>query len=141
VVPLGETGETLEGEGDRYDLLPSPTQGRHNQTVSGTVVTYEGEEQKSWMVALANTYRRRLREVALDQYGFVTTRDAERIEVPTQELRKLEGRGGMEHLAYGLYRFDDICPWPVFSPRFWPPEVRTPRGDVQLYVSLGAPPR
>ena len=24
------------------------------------------------------------------------------------------------------------CPWPVFSPQFWPPEVRTPRGDVQL---------
>jgi hypothetical protein len=24
------------------------------------------------------------------------------------------------------------CPWPVSSPRFWPPDVRTPRGDVQL---------
>ena len=26
----------------------------------------------------------------------------------------------------------NFCPWPVSSPRFWPPDVRTPRGDVQL---------
>jgi hypothetical protein len=26
----------------------------------------------------------------------------------------------------------DVCPWPVFSPSFWPPKVRTPRCDVQL---------
>jgi hypothetical protein len=26
----------------------------------------------------------------------------------------------------------NYCPWPVSSPRFWPPDVRTPRGDVQL---------
>jgi hypothetical protein len=25
-----------------------------------------------------------------------------------------------------------LCPWSVSSPRFWPPDVRTPRGDVQL---------
>jgi hypothetical protein len=32
------------------------------------------------------------------------------------------------------------CPWPVSTPQFWPPEVRTPRGDFRLYVSFGPPP-
>jgi predicted transcriptional regulator of viral defense system len=59
-------------------------------------------------VALADTYRRRLRDRALDQYGYVTTRDAENLEVPVVELRKVAHRGGIEHVAYGLYRFDDI---------------------------------
>jgi predicted transcriptional regulator of viral defense system len=57
---------------------------------------------------LADTYRRRLRERALDQYGYVTTGDATDLGVPPVELRKLAGRGGLRHLAYGLYRFDDI---------------------------------
>jgi len=59
-------------------------------------------------MALANTYRRRLRERALDQYGYITTRDAEDLGVPAVELRKLRQRGGIEHIAHGLYRFDDI---------------------------------
>jgi predicted transcriptional regulator of viral defense system len=59
-------------------------------------------------VVLADTYRRRLRDRALDQYGYVTTRDAEKLEVPVVELRKVAHRGGVEHVAYGLYRFDDI---------------------------------
>jgi len=57
---------------------------------------------------LADTYRRRLRERALDQYGYVTTDDATHLRVPPVELRKLAGRGGLQALAYGLYRFDDI---------------------------------
>ena len=32
------------------------------------------------------------------------------------------------------------CPWPVFSPRFWPPEVPTPQGEFSVSVSLGFPP-
>lgn len=59
-------------------------------------------------MALANTYRRRLYDQALDQYGYVRTQDAEAVGVPPVELRKLAARGGLEHLAYGLYRFDDI---------------------------------
>ncbi|MGZ4707242.1 MAG: type IV toxin-antitoxin system AbiEi family antitoxin domain-containing protein [Acidimicrobiales bacterium] len=59
-------------------------------------------------MALADTYRRRLRDLALDQYGYVTTRDAEAVGVPAVELRKLTQRGGLDHVAYGLYRFDDI---------------------------------
>src|SRR5688572_25436351 len=57
---------------------------------------------------LADTYRRRLRELALDQYGYVTTANAEQIDVPAVELRKLASRGGLAHVAYGLYRFDDV---------------------------------
>lgn len=59
-------------------------------------------------MALVDTYRRRLRDVALDQYGYVTTRNAEGLGVPAVELRKLAQRGGLDHVAYGLYRFDDI---------------------------------
>lgn len=57
---------------------------------------------------LPDTYRRRLRRRASDQYGYVTTADAEQLDVPTVELRKLAGRGGLDHVAYGLYRFDDV---------------------------------
>lgn len=57
---------------------------------------------------LANTYRRRLYDRALDQYGFITTRDAEELEIPATELRKIAQRGGIEHLGYGLYRFEDV---------------------------------
>lgn len=46
--------------------------------------------------------------MALDQYGYVTTRDAAGLGVPAVELRKLAQRGGLEHVAYGLYRFEDI---------------------------------
>ena len=59
-------------------------------------------------MALATTYRRILHERALDQYGYVTTRDAEALGVPAGELRKLTQRGGIEHIAHGLYRFDDV---------------------------------
>lgn len=59
-------------------------------------------------MVLADTYRRQLHDRALDQYGYVTTRDAENLGVPPVELRKIAQRGGVEHVAYGLYRFDDV---------------------------------
>ena len=59
-------------------------------------------------MALADTYRRRLWDRALDQYGYVTTRDAADVGVPAVELRKIAQRGGVDHVAYGLYRFDDV---------------------------------
>jgi predicted transcriptional regulator of viral defense system len=59
-------------------------------------------------VALATTYRRTLHDRALDQYGYVTTRDAKDLGVPPVELRKLARRGGIEHVGHGLYRFEDI---------------------------------
>ena len=59
-------------------------------------------------MVLADTYRRRLRHLAVDQYGYVTTRHAEDLGVPAVELRKLAHRGGVDHVAYGLYRFEDV---------------------------------
>lgn len=52
-------------------------------------------------------YRRILWEFALDNHGFVTTDDAELLGVPAVELRKIAARGGLAHVAYGVYRFDD----------------------------------
>lgn len=57
---------------------------------------------------LANTYRRQLHERALDRYGYVTTRDAADLGIPPVELRKLAERGGLTHVARGVFRFDDI---------------------------------
>lgn len=61
---------------------------------------------------LAETYRRRLFDHALDHYGFVTTGDAAKLGVPAVELRKIARRGGVRHVAYGLYRFEDVPPTP-----------------------------
>ncbi len=60
------------------------------------------------LMALAETYRRRLRSRALEQYGYVTTGDASTLGVPAVELRKIAQRGGVDHVAHGLYRFEDV---------------------------------
>ncbi len=59
-------------------------------------------------MALKPTYRRRLHERALEQYGYVTTADADDLGIPTVELRKLAYRGGLEQVGRGVYRFEDI---------------------------------
>jgi len=56
------------------------------------------------------TNRKRLREIAVDQYGYVTTADAVALGIPPIELRKLAHRGGLSNVSRGLYRFDDIAP-------------------------------
>lgn len=53
------------------------------------------------------TYRRTLREIAEEQYGYITTKDAHDLGVPAVELRKLAQRGALENIARGLYRFTD----------------------------------
>lgn len=55
-------------------------------------------------------YREVVREIALDYYGFVTTKAAAEAGVPAIELPKLAARGGLENVAYGLYRVPDIPP-------------------------------
>lgn len=55
-------------------------------------------------------YRKVVREIALDHYGYVTTKDAAEAGVPAGELPKLAARGGLENVAYGLYRVPDIPP-------------------------------
>lgn len=57
---------------------------------------------------LANTYRRQLRERALDQYGYVTSRDATALGVPAIEVVKIAARGGLDRIGRGVYRFDDV---------------------------------
>lgn len=55
-------------------------------------------------------YREIVREIALDHYGYVTTKDASEAGVPPVELPKLAARGGLVNVAYGLYRVTDIPP-------------------------------
>ncbi|MFZ1382126.1 MAG: type IV toxin-antitoxin system AbiEi family antitoxin domain-containing protein [Scrofimicrobium sp.] len=49
-----------------------------------------------------------MRDIALDNYGYVTTKDAVDAGVPAIELPKLAARGGLENVAYGLYRVPDV---------------------------------
>lgn len=59
-------------------------------------------------MALATTYRRQLHERALDQYGYVTTHDADELGVPQWAMRQIAERGGLTRVAHGVYRFDDV---------------------------------
>ena len=52
-------------------------------------------------------YRDIVREIALDQHGYVTTKQAAEAGVPAVELPKLAARGGLENVAYGIYRVPD----------------------------------
>jgi predicted transcriptional regulator of viral defense system len=54
--------------------------------------------------------RDELWEAAVDQYGYVSSGDATRLGVPVVELGKLAARGGLQRVAYGLYRFEA---WPA----------------------------
>lgn len=59
-------------------------------------------------MTLATTYRRQLHERAVDQYGYVTTRDAEELDVPDWAIRQIAARGGLTKRGHGVYRFDDV---------------------------------
>lgn len=52
-------------------------------------------------------YRDIVREIALDNFGYVTTKEAAEAGVPAVELPKLAARGGLENIAYGIYRVPD----------------------------------
>lgn len=49
--------------------------------------------------------KNRLFEVAVEQYGYVTTKDARRLRINPVELPKMAARGHLERIAHGLYRF------------------------------------
>ncbi len=53
------------------------------------------------------TYRQQVREFALDHYGYITTAEADELDVPAVELRKLAARGALAHVSRGLYRLTD----------------------------------
>lgn len=55
-------------------------------------------------------YRDVVRQLAFDNYGYVTTKQATDAGVPAVELPKLAARGGLENIAYGLYRVPDVPP-------------------------------
>jgi predicted transcriptional regulator of viral defense system len=59
-------------------------------------------------MTLANTYRRQLHQRAVDQYGYVTTRDADELDVPPWAVRQIAARGGLTRRGHGVYRFDDV---------------------------------
>lgn len=59
---------------------------------------------------MVRTYRDLVREIAYDNYGYVTTTGAVEAGVPAVELPKLAARGGLDHVGYGLYRVTDIPP-------------------------------
>lgn len=63
------------------------------------------------------TYRQDLRELALDNYGLVTTWQASEAGVPAVMLRQIAARGGLVRLGHGLYRF----PLSEIRPTFFDP--------------------
>lgn len=50
------------------------------------------------------TYRDTLTDLAFDHHGLVTTHDARKLGIPVVELGKMAARGGLERIAYGVYR-------------------------------------
>ncbi|MFT4287069.1 type IV toxin-antitoxin system AbiEi family antitoxin domain-containing protein [Nocardioides sp.] len=58
-------------------------------------------------MAVDGKYRDLVREIALGEYGYVTTKDAAEAGVPPVELRKLAARGALVSVAYGIYRVPD----------------------------------
>jgi len=58
-------------------------------------------------MAAAVKYRDLVREIALGEYGFITTKEAVAAGVPAVELRKLAARGALVNVAYGIYRVPD----------------------------------
>lgn len=50
------------------------------------------------------TYRQDLWEIAAENHGILTTRQADDAGVPAVEVRKLAARGALERVGYGVYR-------------------------------------
>lgn len=66
-----------------------------------------------------------LAEIAVDQYGYVTVRDAERQGVDPHRLVEMARRGTIERVAHGLYRMPVIAPTgleQLMEATLWPRE-------------------
>ena len=59
------------------------------------------------------SYRRRLRELAFDTHGVVTTTAAAAVGVPAVEVRKLAARGALTHRGHGAYRMLEVPVGPL----------------------------
>lgn len=64
---------------------------------------------------MAGRIQRALWEVAVDQYGYVTSKDARSLGINPVELGKLAARGQLEHVSYGVYRFGQLPVTPLDS--------------------------
>lgn len=49
-----------------------------------------------------------LRELAADQFGYLTTRDAAELGVHPHRLQKMKDRGLLRRVSRGVFRFDDV---------------------------------
>ena len=54
------------------------------------------------------TYLEKLRELAIDQHGYVTTAQAADEGIARQELSKMVARGRLERVAFGVYRVPQV---------------------------------
>lgn len=54
------------------------------------------------------TYREVVRDIAHDNFGYVTTKEAAAWDVPGPELRKLAARGALTNVGYGIYRSTEV---------------------------------
>ena len=57
---------------------------------------------------IAATYLEKLREIAIDQHGFLTTAQAENSGIPRVELAKMVARNRIERVAHGMYRIPQV---------------------------------
>jgi predicted transcriptional regulator of viral defense system len=82
------------------------------------------------------TIRQELWYRAATQYGYVTSSNARAMGIAVIELAKLAGRGTLEQLSYGLYRFPE---WPrsandrLIEAVFW---TRDPRAALSHETAL-----
>jgi predicted transcriptional regulator of viral defense system len=68
-----------------------------------------------------------LHQHAADQFGYVTTRDAEQLGIDPHRLQKMKTRGVLRHVDRGLFRFDDVPPGPLdqyAEATLWPLEIQ-----------------
>ncbi|HET8757134.1 MAG TPA: type IV toxin-antitoxin system AbiEi family antitoxin domain-containing protein [Solirubrobacteraceae bacterium] len=68
-----------------------------------------------------------LREHAAEQFGYITTRDAEDLGVNPRRLQKMYERGVLTRASRGVFRFDDVPAGPLdqyAAATLWPLEVR-----------------
>lgn len=62
----------------------------------------------TYLVRVPGANYNALMEIAVDQYGYVTTEDAAAVGVVADRLRTMAKRGLLERIAYGLYRVDAV---------------------------------
>src|ERR1700760_3227653 len=68
-----------------------------------------------------------LREHAAEQFGYITTRDAEDLGVHPDRRPKMKERGVLVHVSRGVFRFRDIPAGPLdqyAEAALWPLEVQ-----------------